>query len=134
MTPIVFEAPITIEPGDIDGLGHVNNVVYLRWAQEVATAHWRHQATPEQQEAYVWVVLRHEIDYLAPALPGDQLVARTHVGAATGARFQRTVEIHRPSDARLLARCLSTWAALDPRTGRPRRVAESLLARFSAPE
>ncbi|MDQ3314002.1 MAG: acyl-CoA thioesterase [Verrucomicrobiota bacterium] len=48
---------------DIDGQGHVNNVVYLRWAQDVAVAHWEALAPAEDQTATGWVVLRHEIDY-----------------------------------------------------------------------
>jgi acyl-CoA thioester hydrolase len=72
-----FERPLTILPEDIDGLGHVNNVVYLRWAQDIATAHWEAAATPEQQERLAWVALRHEIDYKHPALPGDDVLAST---------------------------------------------------------
>ena len=56
-----FELPLAIAPDDIDELGHVNNVVYLRWAQDVATAHWRAAATTEQQDGIAWVALRHEI-------------------------------------------------------------------------
>ena len=41
-----FVLPITVEASDIDELGHVNNVVYLRWVQEIATAHWQAAATP----------------------------------------------------------------------------------------
>ena len=51
---------------DNDAYGHVNNVVYLRWVQDVATAHWRAAATADQQARYAWVAHRHEIDYKAP--------------------------------------------------------------------
>jgi len=43
-----FDLPITVGEGDIDSLGHVNNVVYVRWVQDVAVAHWRHEALPEE--------------------------------------------------------------------------------------
>jgi acyl-CoA thioester hydrolase len=127
---VVFEVPLYIGADDIDTLGHVNNIVYLRWVQEAATAHWNAAATDSQKAEYVWVVVRHEIDYLRPALPGDRVVARTHVGDASGARFARHVEIWRTGDEQMLARALSVWVALDPRTGRPRRVGEELRARF----
>jgi acyl-CoA thioester hydrolase len=128
--PAVFELPLSIRPDDIDDLGHVNNMVYLRWVLDAATAHWGAAATEAQKAEYVWVVARHEIDYLRPAMPGDDLVARTHVGAVGGARFDRHVEIWRRSDEKLLARARTVWAALDARTGRPRRVSEDLTARF----
>jgi len=72
-----FELSLAIRPEDIDELNHVNNVVYLRWVQDVATAHWRVLATPAEQKEVAWVAVRHEIDYLRPAVPGDAIIART---------------------------------------------------------
>ena len=66
-----FAHPITVTQADIDHLGHVNNVVYLRWVQETAVAHWEAAAPADAQQKYHWIVLRHEIDYRAQALPGD---------------------------------------------------------------
>jgi acyl-CoA thioester hydrolase len=133
MGATLYELPLTVLSDDIDGLGHVNNIVYLRWVQEAATAHWNSAATEEQKAEYVWVVVRHEIDYLRPAMLGDDLIARTHVGDLTGAKFDRHVEIWRLSDNQLLARARSVWVAIDARTGRPRRVSETLRARFMQP-
>ena len=76
----VFEIRIAVTPADIDVMDHVNNVAYLRWVQEVAIAHWRSLTTPEEQQQWLWVVLRHEIDYKQPAVLGDEIVARTWVG------------------------------------------------------
>lgn len=131
--PSVFELPLEVTDDDLDAMGHVNNVVYLRWIQEAAAAHWFAAATPEQQEEWLWVVSRHEIDYLRPALPGERLIARTWVGEASGARFDRHVEIWRPGDNQLLAKARSVWVALDKRTRRPRRVNADLRRRFFAP-
>src|SRR5712671_6746068 len=58
-----FEISVPVMPGDIDEQNHVNNTVYLRWVQEVATAHWQAIASSEAQGGIGWVVLRHEIDY-----------------------------------------------------------------------
>ena len=57
-----FSHSFRVLAGDIDEQGHVNNVAYLRWIQDVAVAHWRHSASAEQQDSYSWVVVRHEID------------------------------------------------------------------------
>ncbi len=132
-TTIIFELPLRIVESDIDAMGHVNNIVYLRWIQEVAIAHWNAAVTPEQQVEYAWVVLRHEIDYLRPAWLGEELIARTRVGEANGARFVRHTEIWRPNDNQLLAQARSVWCALDARSGRPRRIHEDLLRRFYMP-
>jgi acyl-CoA thioester hydrolase len=125
-----FELPITVLPADIDDLGHVNNVVYLRWMQQAAAAHWERVSDAATRAAASWVVIRHEIDYKAPAFLGEQLVARTWVGKPTAATWERLSEIRRVPDDQLLAQCRSVYVALDPKTGRPRRLDAALLAPF----
>jgi acyl-CoA thioester hydrolase len=123
-----FALPLTPQAEDIDALGHVNNVVYLRWMQAVAAAHWEAAAPPELRSSVHWVVVRHEIDYKAPAYLGEKLEARTRIGAATAATWERFTEIRRLGDEALLAACRSVYAALDPQTGKPRRLDASLKA------
>lgn len=126
-----FERAVTIGDGDIDELGHVNNVVYVRWVQEIATAHWRALATPEQQEQIGWVALRHEIDYKHPAMPGDVIIASTWVGTAQSVRFERFVEILRAGDRKLLAYSRTLWCPISRTTGRIVRVGQDVRGAFS---
>ena len=126
-----FEQALAVLPEDIDFFEHVNNVVYLRWVQEVSTAHWNAAATKAQKKAIGWVVVRHEIDYLNPARLGDKIVARTWVGAARKNMFERHVEILRVSDQKLIARAHSWWCPIDLRSRRPTRVAAEIYERFS---
>jgi acyl-CoA thioester hydrolase len=125
---------IAVAPTDIDQLGHVNNVVYLRWIQDVAVAHWRATASVIDQERLRWVVIRHEIDYKRPALAGDEIVARTWVGAASRRAFDRHTEVLRASDRKVLARARTVWCPIDAATGRPTEVSTEVRARFSVPE
>ena len=125
--PVRFECVFPVHSADIDVLGHVNNAVYMRWVQEVAAAHWRAAASAELQADVVWVVLRHEIDYKRPAMPGDRVIARTWVGQATGTRFERHTEIVRAApDREVLAVARSVWCPLNAGTGRPERIGPSL--------
>ena len=126
-----YEMEITIEPAEIDALGHVNNVVYLRWVQEVAAAHWRSAAPVEDQVRTLWVVLRHEIDYKLPAFLADKIIARTWVGAATRVRFERFTELIRTPDRTVLAQARTHWCALDAKTLRPAPVSAEVRAIFS---
>lgn len=126
-----YELRLTAGPGDIDQLGHVNNVVYLKWVQEAAVAHWTAAAPAAAQDQLFWVVTRHEIDYKWPAQRGDDLVARTWVGAARDRAFDRHTEIVRATDHRVLARARTVWCPIDVRTGRPTDVADDVRARFS---
>jgi acyl-CoA thioester hydrolase len=127
-----YELRVSVAPGDIDGLGHVNNTVYLRWVQEVATAHWQAVASPADQAANVWVVLRHEIDYKRPARQKDEILLRTRVGKATRLTFERLTEIVRAQDGKLLAQARTLWCPVDPQTMRPKRVSSELRAQFSS--
>ncbi|MCB1789798.1 MAG: acyl-CoA thioesterase [Gammaproteobacteria bacterium] len=108
-----FEMEIAVEPADIDLLGHVNNVVYLRWVQDLAVAHWYNAATAQQQASLLWIVARHEIDYKRPAFAGDIVAARTWVGSAHHHLFERFTEFRRKADGKLLARALTLWTPVD---------------------
>jgi acyl-CoA thioester hydrolase len=127
---IPFEKRITAAAADIDELGHVNNAAWVRWIQEMATAHWRAVADPAHVDAYVWVVTRHEIDYLRPAGPGETVTGRTWVGEAPrGARFDRHVEFV-GDDGRIRVRARTIWAILDKVSRRPLRVPAEVAAPF----
>lgn len=126
-----FEQSVPVIPEDFDELGHVNNVVYLRWVQDVATAHWRAAATADQQARYAWVAHRHEIDYKAPGLPGDAIIAATWVGSAEAVRFERFVEIVRASDRKLLVAARTIWVPIARTTGRVTRVDDAVRSVFS---
>ena len=126
-----FEITVPVQPADIDGQNHVNNTVYLRWVQEVATAHWETLAPAAAQETTGWVVLRHEIDYKTPACLGDEVLLRTWVGEATRVTFERFAEMLRNSDRALLARARTLWVPVNTATGKPTRVSPEVRGVFS---
>lgn len=135
--PERFELAIQVEPSDIDGIGHVNNVTYLRWVQDVAVAHWKAVAPAADQAKLLWIVVRHEIDYKQPAYLGDQILARTWVGTASRIKFERHTELLRATDRCLLAKARTLWCPIDVRTGKPTGVSPEVRAGFSvapAPE
>ncbi len=123
---------VAVQPADIDGQNHVNNAVYLRWVQDVATAHWKSLASVDAREAIGWVVLRHEIDYKMPGNLGDEILLRTWVGGASRLKFERFTEIRRKNDNKLLAQARTVWVPIDSQTGKPTRVSADVRARFSA--
>lgn len=125
-----FEQTITVQQHDIDGLNHVNNVVYLQWVQDVATAHWQSLASMEIQKKYSWVVLKHEIEYFSPALLNDVLTVKTWVEKSEGVRSERHVEFYNHNTKKLLVRAKTNWCLLDANTMRPRRIEEDILQLF----
>ena len=131
MSTTPFEISVAVMPADIDEQNHVNNTVYLRWVQEVATAHWQGIASSEAQGEIAWVVLRHEIDYKAPACLDDEIVLRTWVGKATRLTFERFTEILRRRDGQLLSKARTLWCPINAQTGRPVRVPLEVREQFS---
>jgi acyl-CoA thioester hydrolase len=131
MSSAAFEMIVSVLPEDIDQQNHVNNTVYLRWVQEVATAHWRAVATADARENIGWVVLRHEIDYKTPACLGDEIVLRTWVGKSTRLTFERFTEIRRSGDDQLLSNARTLWCPIDAQTARPTRVPAEVREQFS---
>jgi acyl-CoA thioester hydrolase len=130
----IFEMTLTAERGHIDELGHVNNAVWVQWIQQVAVAHWESVADPAHKDAYYWVVVRHEIDYLRAAVEGDEITARTWVGEAPrGARFDRFMEFT-GAGGKVCVRARTHWAIIDKALGRPIRVPPEVVAPFLAAE
>lgn len=125
-----FSRTITASPADIDELGHVNNAVWVRWIQDVAVAHWTAIAPPEHQDAYIWVVTRHAIDYRGNVVAGETVAAETWVpDPPKGARFDRHVRFV-GADGRVKVEAVSTWALLDRATGRLLRITPAIAAPF----
>jgi acyl-CoA thioester hydrolase len=126
-----YRHPITVAPSDIDELGHANNVVWVRWVNEAAIAHSR--SVGLDHEMYftlqvIWVVRRHDVEYLVPALEGESLEAITWIADLRGATSRRRTLVQR--EGRALLRAETTWALIDTRTGKPRRIPPEMLSRY----
>ena len=129
-----YEVPIEVRPEDIDDLGHVNNVVYVRWVLEAAAAHWEARAPANDRASVLWVVARHEIDYLRPAYLETEVLARTWVGTARRRKFERHTELVRAGDDKRLVRARTLWVPVDAETLRPTAVSDVVRERFSVPD
>lgn len=131
MVPEVFTLRFPVDASDIDELGHANNTVYLRWAQDIATAHWRARAGADAVAAYVWVVVRHEVDYRNALTLGDDVEVRTWVDEAPrGPAWARFVDVYKAGADKPAVQIKSNWCLLDSATRRVKRVPVELAARF----
>jgi len=120
---------------DIDELAHMSNVSYVRWIQEIArdasTARGWDFAAYEALGA-VFVVRRHEVEYLRQAFEGETLTLTTWVSSWRGASSWRETRITRGDDVVVRARTL--WALMDTKSHRPRRIPPDLREAFAAIE
>lgn len=125
-----YSLSFTAGPEHIDENGHVNNAVWVRWMEELATAHWLADARPQDVAAFVWVVTRHEIDYRGNIGSGESVTGTTEIREPPkGARFDRHVAFCDAS-GRVIVRARTTWAMVDRASGRLLRVPAEIAARF----
>lgn len=121
-----FEKEMMIRPEDFDQMGHVNNVVYLQWVQDVAEAHWKHVSDTKQLNDYLWVALRHEIDYLKEIKPDEPIIAETFVHSMTGVKSERHTVIQAKDTGEVKAKAITIWCLLDSLHKKPKRIPEGL--------
>jgi acyl-CoA thioester hydrolase len=120
----------TAAPEHIDENGHVNNTVWLKWMEELSTAHWMAQADPAHVAAYAWFVLRHEIDYRGNVGLGASVQGTTEIREGpSGARFDRHFRFL-DEGGKELVRARTTWAMIDRATGKLVRVPVEVAAPF----
>ena len=128
-----FTMPITVSETDIDEVGHVSNLVYLRWVLEVAMEHSRARGWdyPDYKTfGAVFMVRRHEIDYIAQVTVGQTLAAETWVDSWRAASCIRKTELIR--DGNVVCRAATTWALISLGSGRPIRIPDDMRDVFLA--
>ena len=130
LTPEIFEETIIVTQKDIDELDHVNNVRYVQWMEDIAKSHWEKTAPVEVQKKYLWMVVRHEIDYKGQAFTGDELLLQTYVGEHTNVTSQRHVIIRNKETNKILIQAKSTWCLLDAQTRKPARIDVEMFRNF----
>jgi len=123
---------------DIDGYGHVNNAVYLRWLDQAA---WSHSTAlgldPETclaggRSMAVW---RTQANYLAPAFAGDRLQVGTWIIGNDGRlRVSRRFQVRRAADGACLLRALIHYVCIELSSGRARRMPASFVTGYAIRE
>jgi acyl-CoA thioester hydrolase len=126
-----FQFSMQIDRGLIDNNGHVNNLEYLKIGLDAGSRHWKNNTTKEQQAKYLWVVKRHEIDYLQQAFEGDELEVTTWIDNIEGATCHRHILIKNLSANKLVCKMITKWYLLNGITKKPLRIDEEIKIVFS---
>lgn len=116
----------TVKEEHLDDLNHVNNVIYVQWIQDIAKEHWEVRATDQLKKEFIWVVIRHEIDYKKQAFMGDEILIETYVGETTFVTSERFVNIKNAETGEILVAAKSMWCLLDADSKRPTKITEDL--------
>jgi len=131
MTPI-FRHRFIVAPEAIDANGHVNNVVYVQWMQDVAVLHSDAAGCTDatRQAGAIWVARSHKIEYLSPAFAGEEIEALTWVVDFRKVRSLRRYRFVRTTDQTTLARGETDWVFTDAQNGKPRSIPEDVRTAF----
>jgi acyl-CoA thioester hydrolase len=119
---------------ELDSNGHVNNAVYLNYAEQVAVDHaealgFGREWAERQQIA--WAVREHQVVYHRPAVYRDLLRLTTRVQSMSGVRATRYTTIRREPDGELLAEVTTQWVCLKIPEQRPTRIPADLMASYA---
>ena len=119
----VYSKTILIPSSAIDENGHVNNVTYIQWMQDIAVEHYSSiGGTLAQGQDATWVVREHKVEYLLPAFAGEEIKIKTWVENIRGVRSLRKYEFIRKTDGRVLVKGETDWVFVDVKTGLPRAI------------
>lgn len=111
----------------IDENGHVNNVAYVQWMQDIAVEHYTFiGGVIAQGPDSTWVVREHKIEYLLPAFAGEEIEIKTWVEDLRRVRSLRKYEFVRKSDGRTLVKGETDWVFVDIKSGMPRAIPEDV--------
>jgi acyl-CoA thioester hydrolase len=126
-----FEKLITVSQDDLDELNHVNNVRYVKWINHVAKEHWLQKATPKMLKDFVWVVIKHHINYKGSALLNDTIKLQTFVTLNKGATCTRIVEMYLHKTNKLLLKSETDFCLLNSKTFKPTRINSEIANLFN---
>lgn len=124
----VYRDRFTVTPEALDANDHVNNVVWVQWMQDYATAHSDACGGSAAMEAAggTWVARSHHIDYLAPAFVGDEIAVTTWVLDFKRASSRRRYRFAHAGTGRVLVTGETHWVFIDRQSLRPRSVPPAL--------
>jgi len=122
--PPVYRSSFRVPREAIDTNGHVNNVTWVQWMQDLAVAHWKHVGGMEVNHQYeaTWVARSHHIEYLRPGYEGDRIEALTWVANIGRVRSLRKYLFRKEEDGTLLARGETDWVFVNMANGHPRSI------------
>jgi acyl-CoA thioester hydrolase len=131
--PRSFTTSWRVRSYELDAQGHVNNSVYVAYAEEVANLHSEALGFGRawtRDHAGAWVVRHHDITYFRPATYGNELRLTTEVEQMRGARAMRHTVIRLVEGGHLVVDMHTEWVWVRLPDGRPSRIPESALVAF----
>ncbi len=125
-----------VGPEHLDEMRHTNNVVYLKWLEDVAWEHSRHLGldwAAYERLGHGMVARRHELDYLAPTFLGEEIWLATWIMYSDKLSIRRAYQFLRPADGATVFRGRTQWVCVDIKEGRVRRMPPEFVEAYRSP-
>ena len=127
--PNAYQTVRRVYYADIDEYQHVNNAVYLSYLEQATIDAYADIGfdLPQLLElGGLFVVRRHDVEYLHPAKYGDRLDIATWIGELTGGGVLRHTTL-RDQDGELCIRAQTRWVWIDLASRKPAEMPADLL-------
>lgn len=134
--PHLFE--VSAGPQDIDAFGHVNNAVYLKWADETAWDHWQADGHGVEECRHLdrgMAIMRTEADYLGHVREGETIICAVWIARSDGRlRAERWYQFRRASDGATVFRARTQLVSFQLSTGKPARMVDAFAGHYARPD
>ncbi len=108
-----FTTDIQMRFRDIDGMGHVNNAVYLSYIELARTQFYMQHANRRTLDEIDFILAHVEIDFESQATWGDQIQVAVWPSKIGNSSFTLGYEIKEKRSGRILARAKSVLVSYD---------------------
>lgn len=128
----VYRWDIKVSDEVVDLNGHVNNVAYVQWMQDVAIRHAEEVGCNAITQAIgaSWVARTHHVEYSRPAFAGETITALTWVSDFRRVRSLRKYRFVRAGAGTVLVQAETDWVFIDAKTGRARAIPDEVKGAF----
>lgn len=132
LSSAVYREELVVPQSAIDTNGHVNNVVFVQWMQDIAIRHFGSIVPAEilKTADALWVVRSHGIEYFLPAFAGERIQILTWVANFSRVRSVRKYKFVRAADGKTLVQGETDWVLIRASTGKPCTIPDTVKNAF----
>lgn len=123
-----YEKTFRVDETMIDRNRHLNNVVGVKWVQDIAIEHSEVTGGTRRMDELGcgWMIRTQHVEYKTQAFLGDEIVGTTWVPEYSKIATNRYTKFVRKSDGKEIFSAVTTWVLVDLKRGRPVLIPEDL--------
>lgn len=108
-----YAVPVEVRFNDVDGLGHVNNAIYLTFLEHARMKFFTEVAGSRSEKDFPFILAHAALDYKHPIKMGSEIEVRMWTSRIGGKSWDFDYEIRDRRNARLYATGKTVQVAYD---------------------